>query len=73
MSPLKINMLLHFYAIAEPYHNIDAPAQKEALEEFKREGLIYYDVESQLWRTTTRGDFYVKQLFKIQYPAYKEI
>lgn len=41
MSPLKIEILLHYYAKADEYDgDMNAPAVREAISEFVRDGML---------------------------------
>lgn len=67
MTPLQINMLLHFHCCADEFPNITAPAQVEAKQMFEREGLIKWaDGRTQL---TERGEAFVKFLCSMPLPV----
>ena len=72
MPPLGINMMLHFYAIAEPFPRIDAPACQELLHAFLSERMIETDsTGGSGYRVTERGLAYVAALEAVQLPICK--
>ncbi len=64
-SPLEIKMLLHFYAVAEPFPGLQYPSQQLILQRFLREGLIFYSQKHDLIETTTKGERIVKRLLRV--------
>ena len=73
MTPLQIEMLLHYYSRADDYRDGDfsAPAVREALEGFKRDELLAAD-QADPPRTcyviTERGRVYVEALRAVPMP-----
>lgn len=65
-SPLAISMLLHFYAVREPYHKghpgMWPPAQKQVLADFIRHGLIKTTECSHDFDVTDKGHAVIEQL-----------
>jgi len=45
MTPLKIEILLHYYSKSGDYPNLDAPAVAMAIEELCTEGILYKRLE----------------------------
>lgn len=68
MTPLQIQMLLHFHCVAAPFEPW-GPAHSEALEWFISEGVV--DVMDGLDRPrlTARGEAYVKFLCDMPFPV----
>jgi hypothetical protein len=73
MTPLQINMLLHFHCIAEPWPRLHAPACMETVQHFLNEGLIKtdeaYGAHGSGFTTTERGNALVNHLCAVQYPV----
>lgn len=73
MTPLQIEMLLHYYSRADDYRDGDfsAPAVREALEGFKRDELLEED-KADTPRTcyviTERGRVYIEAIRAIPLP-----
>ncbi len=71
MTPLHIQLLLHYYAVAEPYakgtpHG-DSGAVKEYREQLIRRGLLFVDAGGASgYRTTLIGDMLVKAITSIE-------
>jgi len=77
MTPLKITMMLHYYAIAAPYseHNL-AHARSSAVHEQRQElltdGMIFQDDGRESgWGVTEKGRAYVDALLAIPLPVCK--
>ncbi len=67
MTILQIQMMLHYYAIAEPYAMRDpAHANSQAVRQQRATlvtlGLIVSDNCPSGWRTTEAGDTYIQRL-----------
>lgn len=73
MSPLEVEMILHYYAASEPYPNEDCPAQQEAIARFEKHDLITKDDESGLYKTTERGEKYVDMLCSTPWPVVRYV
>lgn len=72
MSPLYLQMLLHFHCIRVPFPNIDSPAQQDCLDDMLEAGLVYSLSADQgvvLWRLTPRGNAHVLQLLALPLPT----
>lgn len=71
MTPLQITMMLHYYAIAEPYALRDRQhANSSAVEHQRacliRKGLLVSDIDSPShYRTTDRGKAYITALREV--------
>lgn len=72
MSPLKINILLHIYAIAEPL-DLRGQAHHSALDEFLKNNLIEKITAAPGYRVTDRGLAMVEALLAVQLPICKWI
>jgi hypothetical protein len=74
MTPLHWQLMLHYYAIAEPYAeqnpgHANSLAVKEYRHELETWGLIKFDPTSgSNYRATERGEFLVDHLTKIPLP-----
>ncbi len=73
MTPLQIEMLLHYYSRADDYRDGDfsAPAVQEALEGFKRDELLAADQAGPprtCYVITERGRVYVEALRAVPMP-----
>lgn len=66
MTPLQIEMMLHFHCSPLPYPN-RSPAAEEALQWFRSEGLIESTGMGSV-RLSERGDAYVKFLIALPLP-----
>ena len=77
MTPLQIKMVLHYYAIAEPYALLDPAHAKSAAVCAQRallcsDGLIEATAEAQSgYRITPRGEAYVDALCAMPLPVSK--
>lgn len=74
MTPLQIEILLHYYAISEDYREGDfsAPAVRDAIDEFRHElNLLELDASDgeREYKLTRRGEFYIESLLKIPLPV----
>jgi hypothetical protein len=68
MSPLEITMLLHIHTIAAPIQHIEYPAQKKAIREFMRCGLIeeaHTDRYPSGYCVTSKGKYVIDVLCSI--------
>lgn len=70
MSPLKINILLHIYAIVEPL-DLRGQAHHAALNEFLNANLIEKIATAPGYRVTDRGLAMVEALMAVQLPICK--
>lgn len=74
MTPLKIEMLLHYYCRPDDYRGGDftAPAVNEALDDFLRDELIEHSEHQAAnpahYVITERGRVYVEALSAVQLP-----
>lgn len=77
MTPLQIKMMLHYYAIAEPYSEFDSahassPAVVEQRAALVCAELLVPDEESpSLYQVTDRGRAYVEALQQVPMPIKK--
>lgn len=79
MTPLQINILLHYYACANDFRDgdLDAPAVKETIREFEVGHLlsaniarVMADIPGPLWQITPRGRAYVEVLQSVPLPEW---
>lgn len=72
MSPIEITLLLHYYAIAEPFH-CPSPATAAATRRFIAAGLIVEDTgPGSGYRTTEKGNVLVKALCDTPMPRLEQ-
>lgn len=71
LSPLAVEMLMWFYAHAEPFPNLECDAQKDILEYFLDEKLIHRVPDTSFYRTTERGQEFVKMICATPLPVFK--
>lgn len=76
MSPLKIQIMLHYYALADDFRNGDfsAPAVIEALETFVRQGMLRATAFGRqrgepAYKITDKGRAYVEALKAVPLPV----
>ena len=75
MSPLKINILLYYYAHADDFPDIISNSQVDILSEFISNGIIEQDVEREpIYKLTDRGVCYVEGIIyvasQLSYPKW---
>lgn len=72
MTPLMIQMLLHFYARNDQFPDIEYSAQQEAAEFLRGEALICRDLSSdhigRIYRLLPRGRAHVAQILGLALP-----
>lgn len=76
MTPLHIQLMLHYYAVAEPYAKNDLEhATSRAVSDYTKElleyGLIVKDVGPSGFKSTDRGNAYVQMLCNLPLPVCK--
>lgn len=69
MSPLEIEMLLHFHARADAYPWNGSPAESEALQRFRAEGLVMEPVNVDLVKLSERGRAYIRFITTLPLPV----
>lgn len=75
MTPLQIQMMLHYYAIAEPYsvHN-RTHAQSAAVygqrQQLIDDGMLSVNIDSG-YTVTEKGQFYIEYLLSVPVPSIK--
>lgn len=74
MSPLKIEIMLHYYAFAGDFRDgsLDAPAVQSGLGEMVHFGLLVEGVEPH-YSITERGRAYVEALKEVKLPIKETI
>lgn len=69
MTPLKLKVILHCHTDPLPHPRLDAPAVREAIEEFLAAGLIERaNGPNEIYRTTERGNAWITMLLVTPYP-----
>lgn len=70
MTPLEISILLHYHVSPVDYRNGDfsAPAVRNAIDEFRRDGFLAEAVET-YYHITDKGRFYVEALCSVPLPV----
>ena len=71
MTPLEIDMMLHFYCRADSYPWRGAPAEQAALQRFREEGLVVEPLNVDKVKLTDRGRAYVNFLMDMPLPVAK--
>lgn len=75
MTPLEINIMLHYYYSPDDFRNGDfsAPAVRCAIDRFKGElGLLTADTQensSRYYKPTERGEVYIRALMELPLPV----
>jgi hypothetical protein len=69
MTPLAIEMILHFHITREPYPNSHCGPQQEILKEFLDRGLIEFPLDIGQYRTTEKGAAWVEMICATPYPV----
>lgn len=78
MTPLQIVMMLHYYAIAEPYamrqpEHATSPAVKEQRMALLHSDMLELDNSPSGYAVTPRGLAYIEALLEVPLPIKKEI
>ena len=69
LTPLKIELLLHIYALAEPFDHPNGPAWEEAKHEFLQNVLAVYTPETECgMRLTRKGRMFIKMILATPLP-----
>jgi hypothetical protein len=71
MTPLKVEILLHYYYSPLDCENVEFPAQQEAIGEFLRAGLLMEEPEGcgrRYCGNTEALNVYVEALMKVPLP-----
>ncbi len=68
LTPLKINLLLHIYAIAEPFNHPDRPIYEQAKEEFIHHNLAQRSEHGCGYKITKRGVAFVNMILATPMP-----
>lgn len=67
-SPANIEVLLHYYSNPAPHPRADAPVVINATCHFIDLGVVWYDAAEGRYRTTKKGDAWVKALCNVECP-----
>lgn len=68
MTPLQIEMILHFHCINEPWPRLDAPACRDAIDGFIKDGVVNACFDRSVITLTDRGRAYVHFLCAVPLP-----
>lgn len=71
MRPIELDILLHFYCIAEPYHR-PSDAYHEVVEQFLEQGLIKSDNGPSGFVCTEKGNVFVKMILNTPLPVWAD-
>lgn len=63
MTPNDLEVLIHCYVSPERHPRIDAPAVREAIKKFIRDGII-----DERHRTTEKGEAWLELILRVPYP-----
>jgi hypothetical protein len=75
MTPLQIQMLLHFHGCMAPFPNIEYPSQQDALEMFRQAEMITIRLADeggkypQGYALTDRGRAFVEAVCSLPFPV----
>lgn len=69
MTPVQIEVLLHYYVSPNPHPRKCTSAVDDATSWLKNNGLIELGHESGVYKTTSRGDALVSMLCSTPFPA----
>lgn len=76
MPPMKIDMMLHFFAVLEAYHNNQCKAYVRFVRELLSEGMIERTTEEEKarhpgwsYKATAKGDVYVEAVKSVPLPV----
>jgi len=69
LSPLKINLLMHIYAIPGPFDHPDAQAYKQAKKEFVTNEIAYETDTPCGYKLTRKGEILVDAILNTPMPV----
>lgn len=69
MTPIKLEILLHYFACSEPYPRSSAPAVQDAVHFLVIKDLLATGNDDQPFYVTERGAAYIKHLLTIPFPV----
>lgn len=70
LSPLKINLLMHIYALRIPFDHPDAPAYREAKNEFIKNEIAYEEETAPCgYKLTRKGEVFVDAIINTPMPV----
>ena len=74
MTPLEIEIMLHYYSRGDDYKNLSGPVVKETIEKFVGSGMLKkssdgWDQYGKAHEITPMGQAYVEALMKIRLPV----
>lgn len=74
MTPNDIDILLHYYCSNTEHERIEAPAVRESIQDFLREGILRQrepeerSLYGATYTTTDRGQMLIRALCSVPYP-----
>lgn len=72
MSPLELQILLHYLGSAEDFHNLHCTAQRKAISDFLADDMLETcrdrERSDATYKLTPRGEFFVDFLCKLEIP-----
>ena len=69
LSPLKVNLLMHIYALRRPFDHPDAPAYVLAKKEFVDNELVYEINDGCGYKLTRKGEIFVDAILNTPMPV----
>jgi hypothetical protein len=69
MTPLEIEILLHYHRDIDEPANLDAPAVKEALNKFVRAGILGLREDGTHWAVSTALELYIDAVCAVPLPV----
>ncbi len=75
MTPLEVEILLHYYYSPHDYENLDAPAIKEAMEKFCKAGILteWINRTPRFYKNDEALELYIKAICSVPLPTRKWI
>ena len=68
LTPLELNVLKHCYCIAEKHPDFDIPVYTKVHKKFIGLGIIEHDIEKDIYRTTERGNAWMRSILRTPTP-----
>lgn len=70
MTPSDLEVLIHCYVSPNPHPRLEAPAVQDSIRDFLMADVIYQVTES-TYRTTKRGEMWLKMMLDTPMPVYQ--
>lgn len=72
ITPIELEFLLWCHYSTEKFPRIEAPAVKEAVNKFWRNGLINQDIaDDDVYQLSEKGQFYINEICSTPFPKVK--